>query len=109
MANFAPPAHLSAASKAWFSAVIDDYSLEPHHVHLLTLAAEARDRAEEARLALKTHGVTYVDRFGQPRARPEIAIERDSRLAFARLLRELHLDAEVPEDPRPPSIPARKN
>jgi len=68
--------------------------LEEHHVRLLTLAAEAWDRAQEARVALAQHGTTYTDRFGQPRARPEVNIERDARIAFARLLRELDLDGE---------------
>jgi hypothetical protein len=76
--------------------------LEPHHRRLLSLAAGAWDRAEEARAALAEHGTTYTDRFGQPRARPEVAIERDSRVGFARLLRELDLDGEAGPDPRLP-------
>lgn len=82
--------------------MLAEFELGDHHVRLLTLAAQAWDRAEEAREALAEHGTTYTDRFGQPRARPEVAIERDARLAFARLLRELDLDGEPAPAPRPP-------
>ena len=78
-----------------------DYEIEDHHRRLLTLACEALDRCEEARVALAEHGTTYVDRFGCPKPRPKVAIERDSRVAAARLFRELALD-DTPEDPRPP-------
>lgn len=78
--------------------MVRTYRLEPHHVRLLTLAAEAWDRKQQARRALVKHGTTYTDRFGQPRARPEIAIERDSCLAFARLVRELGLKELEPPD-----------
>jgi phage terminase small subunit len=84
--------------------VLDEYALEPHHVRLLTLAAEAWDRGAMAREALKEHGLTFNDRFGAPHARPEVAIERDSRIAFARLLRELALDVTEPEENRPPEL-----
>lgn len=86
-----------------------DFDLEPHHVRLLRLACEAYDRGQQAREALATHGTTFVDRFGQPRARPEVAIERDARIAFARLMRELALDVEGPAEPdrRPPVIGGR--
>lgn len=96
------PDHLRDTTKVWFVNVMEEYDLEPHHVRLLTLAAEAWDRGVQAREALAEHGITYVDRFEQPRARPEVAIERDSRVSFARLLRELALDVEVPDDSRPP-------
>jgi hypothetical protein len=58
-----------------------------------------------AREVLDKDGLTYTDRFGAPRARPEVAIERDSRIAFARLVRELALDVEAPPEPsRPPAL-----
>ena len=83
--------------------------MEPHHIKLLTLAAEAWDRCQEAREILAEEGLTYEDRFHQPRARPEVAVERDSRIAFARLLRELALDVESPGSVgRPPGIGGRK-
>jgi phage terminase small subunit len=84
---------------------VGEFVLESHHLHLLVLACEALDRAAQAREAIAEHGPVFVDRYGQPRARPEVQIERDSRIAFARLLRELALDVEGPsESPRPPRI-----
>jgi len=103
-ANSAPK-HLRTATRQWWNQVIADYELEPHHVRLLTLAAEAWDRGQQAREALARYGLTFEDRFGQPHARPEVGIERDSRLSFARLLRELALDVDEPvEVSRPPGI-----
>jgi len=99
------PAHLKLATRRWWVSVVEDYQLEPHHIRLLTLAAESWDRCQQARQALAEHGLTFKDRFGQPHARPEVAIERDSRIAFARLLRELALDIESPGEPgRPPGL-----
>jgi phage terminase small subunit len=77
--------------------------LEAHHLRLLRLACESWDRAQTARMALAMHGTVYLDRFGQPRARPEVAIERDSRTQFARLVRELGFDVAHP-DGRPPRV-----
>jgi P27 family predicted phage terminase small subunit len=103
-----PPKHLSAASKAWWRSVLDTYVLEPHHVHLLRCACESMDRMNQAREALAQHGLTFMNSDGEPRTRPEVQIERDSRLAFARLVRELDLDVEAPLDrSRPP--PLRSN
>ena len=98
------PKHLRVATRRWYQDVLDDYQLEAHHCRLLLLAAEAWDRCEQAREALAKHGTVYDDRFGAPRARPEVAIERDSRLAFARMIRELALDVNEPADSRPPAI-----
>lgn len=103
-AAYRPPAHLRADTAAWFDAVIQEFELDHHHVRLLVKACEAWDRSEEAREAVVALGMTFEDRFGAPHARPEVAIERDSRLAFARLVRELGLDVAPPVETRPPSL-----
>jgi phage terminase small subunit len=72
------------------------------------MAGEAWDRATQAREALAEHGLTYTDRYGGPKARPEVAIERDSRIGFARLLRELGID-DVEQPSAPGWAPARAN
>lgn len=99
------PKHLSAEASAWWNIVVRDYSLEHHHLRLLQAACEAWDRMQEARKALEAHGLIFMDTKGDPKTRPEVAIERDSRVAFARLVRELDLDVEAPADrSRPPAL-----
>ena len=102
------PAHLRPGTRQWYEQVAGEYVLESHHLRLLQLAAESWDRAQEAREALAKHGLTHVDRFNAPRPRPEAAIERDSRIGFARLIRELSLDVVAPpEESRPPVFQGR--
>lgn len=99
------PRHLQVATRRWWLDVAATYVLEPHHVKLLTLAGEAWDRGVQAREGLKEHGLIFHDRFGQPHARPEVAVERDNKIVFARLLRELALDIDAPpQSSRPPAI-----
>ena len=100
-----PPKHLKPETARWWANVLSEFELEPHHVRLLSLAAEAWDRGQQARAVIEKMGLTFMDRFDQPSARPELAVERDSRLAFARLLRELALDVEPPRAAgRPPGL-----
>jgi P27 family predicted phage terminase small subunit len=99
------PKHLRKPTRAWWAKVVKDFECDSHHLRLLTLACEAWDRCEQARKILRKKGLTFDDRFGQPCSRPEVAIERDTRIAFARLVRELNLDAApAPEAPRRPKL-----
>jgi phage terminase small subunit len=66
------------------------------------MAGEAFDRATEARETIEAEGTYFKDRFGCPKAHPAVAVERDARVLFARLVRELDLDGDVAPDPRPP-------
>lgn len=97
-----PPKHLRPSTAKWFRSVVEEFDLEPHHVRLLALASEAWDRCQSAREVIDKDGMTFDDRFGQPKARPEVGIERDSRIGFARLIRELALDVDAPGENRPP-------
>ena len=100
------PRHLSPASRKLFRQLAGDYELdrEPHALETLRLACEALDRCSEAREVLAAEGVIVRDRFGQVRAHPAVAIERDSRLAVLRGFRELALEGGTPDDVRPPRV-----
>lgn len=104
-----PPAHLAPETAEWWRAVLGDYELEAHHLRLLRLACEAWDRCQQARDILDRDGLTTETDSGGLKTHPAVAIERDARLAFARLLRELDLDAEPPQDrARPPALPSNR-
>jgi phage terminase small subunit len=103
------PAHLAPATRSWWSSVLTEYAMEEHHVRLLTLAGEAYDRGVQARERIALDGLVVPTNDGGLKAHPCIAIERDCRLAFARLLRELDLDCDAPREaaraaPRPPAL-----
>jgi hypothetical protein len=63
-----PPAHLSRQAKRWWRSILDAHYLEPHRVAILTAAAEAWDRKEQARLILAEEGI--VIRVGDERPMP---------------------------------------
>jgi P27 family predicted phage terminase small subunit len=90
----------------WWRQVVEAYNLDPHHLHLLEAACDAWDRMVEARTVLRDEGLTVTTKHGTKK-HPAADIERDSRLAFARLVRELDLDCEPPQEQRgwrPPAI-----
>lgn len=100
------PDYLSADARTVWSEVCGSFLLERHDLARLEIALQAWDRMHEARKVLDAEGPTYVDRFGAPRSRPEIAHERDSRTAFIRAWRELGLDSSDAEEVRPPRLSA---
>jgi len=88
------PGHLAPATKRWWRTVMAEYRLEAHHVRLLTLACEAFDRCGEARRLIKRDGLVIPGREGGLRPHPAVAIERDCRSQFARLVAQLGLDVD---------------
>ncbi len=101
------PAHLKAATKAWWLSVVTEYELRDHHRMLLTLAAEAYDRTAGKRVRSCSRTASSAVRTSA-RAHPCIAIERDSRLAFARLVAQLTLD-EADQPPIDAKVRARSS
>lgn len=102
------PEGLTPATAEWWLSVAQEWDLERHHLRLLTLAAQAWDEVQAAQAVIATRGAVYEDRWGQPKARPEVALVRDGRIAFARLVRELDLDGVPPPESRPPALPSNR-
>ena len=103
--NLNPHAHLAPETADWWRTVLQEFVLDPHHMRLLRLACEAWDRCQQAREILDRDGLTTKTESGGLKAHPCIGTERDARLAFARLLRELDLDDGPSLDrARPPAI-----
>jgi len=87
-----PPEHLSDEMKAWWTAVLAKFELDQHHLLLLQAACESWDRMQQARRVVAEQGISFQDRFGNWRQRPEVRIEDDAKRTFARLIRDLGLD-----------------
>jgi len=102
------PKHLRAAGKRLFERTAETYLLEDeHHRAVLVLACEMRDRSELARAVVEKEGLTYVDKAGLIRPRPEVQVQRESATLCLRALRELGLDVREPGEGRPPKITGR--
>jgi len=87
----ATPKHLRTDGRRLWRRVTAEYHLEAHHEAVLLAACESGDRVREAQAAVKKDGAYIEGRFGL-KAHPALAVERDSRLAMLRALRELGLD-----------------
>jgi phage terminase small subunit len=98
-----PPKNLSTESKELWHYVYDNFELERHHVVTLKHLCKVNDRADQASKDVDAKGLTFIDKYGQIKSNPSVQIERDSRIAFARLLRELNLDTQS-DTSRPPAL-----
>ena len=109
------PSHLSETMTCFWNVAMSYLGLEGHQVKLPQRVAEAWDRGQAARKVLEERGIVFEDGFGQPRPRPEVKIEHDARLSFAKLMRELGLDdasrclRENPEDVLAEMMAARRD
>jgi P27 family predicted phage terminase small subunit len=86
-----PPDHLSAEMKLFWETIFAKQRLQIHHIPLFQKAVESYDRAEAARKIIEAEGMTFKDRFGQPRARPEANIEAVARAQFHKLISDCGL------------------
>jgi P27 family predicted phage terminase small subunit len=98
-----PPAHLGEDGVRLWEDVTDAFALEPWQTPALRCAAEALDRAGQARTILEAEGLVVTDRYGQTKPHPATQIARDSSASFLRAMRELNLEP-APDDRRPPAL-----
>jgi P27 family predicted phage terminase small subunit len=99
------PKHLPDAARRWWRAMATEYGITDGGGRaLLTAAAEARGRAEQARALIDRDGLVVTDRFGQPQPHPAVRIEQQAREQQIRALKALQLDLEPVKSPGRPSV-----
>lgn len=96
------PKHLRPATREWFDGIVAEFAVEDHHLRTLQAAAEAWDRCEEARERIAVDGAYIEGRYGL-KSHPAVQVERESRLAYLRAVRELNLDSDSGPS-RPPGL-----
>jgi phage terminase small subunit len=101
------PRALSERSKALWREVLTDYDLSGAEQAIFEEALRSLERADEARRQVDRDGPVYLDRWSRPKVHPLVSVERDSRAAFIRGMRELGLDPSALPDSRPPRVPGR--
>ncbi|HEX2528533.1 MAG TPA: phage terminase small subunit P27 family [Geminicoccus sp.] len=106
--SLGPPKHLSAEAKRWWTKLSEEYSIQDDGgLLILQTAFEAFDRMRDAQQQIKKTGATFEDRFGQVKAHPLLATERDARGQFLAAVKQLNLDIE-PLNDRPGRPPGSK-
>jgi len=89
---------LSAAAREWHARALATGKVAHTDEELLLQAAQQLSTAHAARAVITEEGETYTDRFGAPRLRPQIAIERNALNEFVRLRKALGLGtADAPD------------
>ncbi|HEV2546032.1 MAG TPA: P27 family phage terminase small subunit [Stellaceae bacterium] len=92
------PTHLSPRSKTLWNDLVPRRARSPERLTLLQLALEQLDRADAARADIERDGPTFrTKKTGTIHAHPALAIERQARMTFVRLWKQLdlHWSAEL--------------
>src|SRR3954451_12831372 len=85
------PVHLRGPTRAWIRRVLDDYVLSETEFRVLILAGEGWDRGAEAREQVARDGAYIRDRYRSTKPHPAVAVQRDARRDFAKLVAQLSL------------------
>jgi phage terminase small subunit len=97
------PNKLQVTGRNFWKKVLSEYELnESHDLERLSMAAKCLDELRETEQRVKKDGRFLVNRYGNLTEHPGSKTIRDTRLLFVKIIRELGLDVENPEDPRPP-------
>lgn len=77
---------------------------ESHDFTRLDLLAHTFDQILECQNTIEKEGIFIKDRFMQPRENPALKSQRDLKVVFCRIIRELNLDLQPGKEPRVPSL-----
>jgi len=87
-----PPASLGAPGKDLWNTIVKEYPVNGASRKVLLQAGQALDRLHEIGTELKTTGLTFKDKFGQPKLHPLVLAEGNARMQFCRCMRLLNLN-----------------
>ena len=77
---------------------------EIHDFQRLDLGCHTLDRIHECRDVIKKEGLFLDDRFGISKLHPAVEVERQQKILFLRILRELNLDLTTVKELRGPKL-----
>lgn len=92
-------ADLSDEAANWLQFLEVRFDLEPHERMLATQAAQVWDEISEVKAVIAKEGFTTKTTRGGRKSNPATAVLRDLRLLFAKLVKQLDLDVELPPIP----------
>ena len=96
MTNDHVPKSLKGSARKLWIRLREDFEIsDAAGLGLLEIACLAYARMHEAREVIEKDGAVVLDRFGQAKANPAVAIERDAAGTMTRALRALHLSPDV--------------
>ncbi len=105
MKNSESSIKLGKVGKKFRMDVLKEFKFDStHDFHRLDLAAHCRDRIEQARAVIDKEGPFVQDRFKVLKEHPALKVEREQKVVFCRIVRELNLDIQEPADSRPPGL-----
>lgn len=87
-----PPTGICSDARRFWTSVNSLYELTPDRMEALVEACHSMTRARQCRKAIKAHGLTYLDKAGQPKPRPEVAQEKAAQLVYSKMIQLINID-----------------
>lgn len=94
------PDYIQENGQKWLKKLFLEYSFDKSEIETCFQAAGCLDRIAQAQQAIMEHGLLQEDRHGMLKVNPGVLVERDNKILFARLCRELGVTG--PDDSRLP-------
>jgi len=97
------PKTLKAPGRKFWREITAYFEIEePQDLKRLEQACLCLDNIAEARQSRDDKNSYYTDKLGTPKVHPSFKVESDNRTLLIRILREMGLDLESADAPRPP-------
>jgi hypothetical protein len=96
------PEFLGETGRKWAERVVKSFKFSDHEIEAVWQAAGCLDRITEAQKGIAENGAVVENRHHELKANPSVALERDNKILFCRLCRELNLFEGKAPDTRIP-------